>query len=221
MSKTHSYTLQFSHTMISAFDNCPESMRQQYITKKFKRAFTPQITNGVDAHAELDKRVKREATLPPPLQNAEKFVQALERHGAPESEVALGVNHFWEPVSFWDGWLRGKFDVIVRNHSTRKALVGDWKTGKVYEKADQLAIGAHLLMQSDPEIDTVVGMNFWLAADQIGAPYTFTRGDGVTARLTKKLRDIEARKMDVEWEKRQGPLCAYCPVVICQHHRGN
>lgn len=212
------YDIQFSFTNLDAFQKCPESMRQQYVTKKFKRIFTPQITGGVDAHEVLDKRIKREIVLPETLAAAEPLVASFERIGTVESEVSLAVDHYWNPATFWTGWLRGKFDVVVRGRG--KAVIGDWKTGNVWEKGDQLEIGAHLLMQNDKTIDEVTGVNLWLKENRIGTPYKFKRGDGATARLTRKMREIESLKKDQEWPKRPSALCGWCPVLTCAHNPG-
>lgn len=221
--RTYAYDIQHSYSSLDAFDKCPESMRQQYITKKYKRTFTPQITDGVDAAKELEARIKEKKPLPQLLAaKAEPIVQALESRGTVEAEVKLAVNHWWQPVGFWDGWLRGQFDVIVRNHDTRRAVIMDWKTGNglAYEKPLQLEIGAHLLMTTDAGIDSVVASNVWLKPGVLGQKYTFTRGDGATARLTKKLRDIETLKRNEVWEKKPGPLCGWCANQDCEHYKG-
>lgn len=214
------YKIKFSYTFVRDFDNCPEQTRVVHIAKQFKKTFTPQLTKGVNHHDLIEKRIKDKQPLPPELALAEAVVQSFERRGKVEGEAMLGVDHMWRPVSFWDAWFRGKFDISVRDHETRTAAIGDWKTGNPRETPVQLEIGAHLLMQNDPLIDTVLGVNVWLKVDKLGTPYTFKRGDGATARLTKKLRDIEVLDAKVEWEKRTGPLCAYCPVKTCESYRG-
>jgi PD-(D/E)XK nuclease superfamily len=221
--RTYAYDIQFSYSSLDAYDKCPESMRQQYITKKYKRTFTPQITDGVDAAKALEDRIKAKTPLPAPLAaKAEGTIQALEQRGVVEAEVKFAVNHWWQPVGFWDGWLRGQFDVVLRDHEKRKALIMDWKTGNgmPYEKPDQLEIGAHLLMTADPEIDQVVGFNVWLKPGKLGQSYIFVRGDGATARWTKKMRDIETLKRDVVWEKKPSGLCGWCPNKDCENYKG-
>lgn len=214
------YKIKFSHTILSQYENCPEAMRQIYILKAFKKTYTNERDGGIKTHDVLDAHFKRGTPLPPELARAQPFVASFERMGKVESEVQFGVDHMWRPMNFWDAWLRGKFDVIARVPEKRKAVIGDWKDGNLRESKDQLEIGAHLLMQNDETIDEVTGFNIWLKVGQLGTPYTFRRGDGAVARLTKKLRDIETLDAKVEWEKRQGPLCRWCPVKTCQHYAG-
>ncbi len=217
-------TLQFSHSFISQDDNCPEAARHLYALRDFKKSYT--VQGGIDTHKELERRLKTKQPLPADLAGAEAFCQALERDGIPvEVEVSLAVTHHITPSTFFSpaAWLRGKFDVIKRDHQKRKAFIGDWKTGRSdYEKDDQLALGADLLFENDPDIDTVTGANIWLKENKLGTPYTFTRASKSSrwAPRVKRLRDIEARDPRKEWEKRQGPLCKYCPVKTCENYQG-
>lgn len=90
-------------------------------------------------------------------------------------------------MPFWGGsgvgfqttpLLRGKYDVVVRNHEKRKALMADWKTGNDrYENPLQLEIGALLLFAADPEIDTVVGLNVYTRTAKPGRTYAFQRAE--------------------------------------------
>jgi len=198
-------------------------MRHLFILKDFKKTWT--VKGGIDAHRLLEGRLKKHAPLPPELQGAEAFCQSLEADGTPvECEVSLAVTHEIEPTSFWHptAWLRGKFDVIKRNPDKRKAFIGDWKTGKRRESDEQLAIGADMLMATDQSIDTVTGANIWLSDGGLGTPYVFTRQEKSKrwAPLIKRLREIEARNPAHEWEKREGPLCRYCPVKTCSNYCG-
>lgn len=218
--RPQSMTLQFSHTVLSQFDNCPEAMRQLYIVKEFKKVYTPAISGGIDTHDAIDKYLKRQAPLPADLARAQPFVASFEKLGNVESEVSFGVDREWRPADFWTAHLRGKFDVIARVPEKRRAVIGDWKDGNVREKPDQLEIGAALLMANDPTIDEVIGFNIWLKVGQLGTKYTFKRGDGATAKLTRKMWNIETLDPKVEWGKRQSGLCGYCPVKSCEHYKG-
>jgi hypothetical protein len=214
---THSYS------SLSQFDNCPEAMRQLFITRRFKKTWT--VDGGIDAHTVLEARLKKKTPLPPELAEAEAFCASLEADGRPvECEVKFAVTHHITPTTFFhpDAWLRGKFDIVKRDRDKRKAFIGDWKTGKRRESDEQLAIGADLLFENDPDIDTVTGVNLWLNAGGVGQPYVFTRATKSKrwAPLIKRLREIELLDPAKEWEKRDGPLCRYCPVKTCENYQG-
>lgn len=211
--------MQFSYTVLSCDDTCPEQMRQLYIVKQFKKSYATS-QGGIDDHKVLEQRLRYKQPLPPPLAKAEPMVASLEASGTPEVEVSYAVKRDLSPTGFWDGYLRGKYDVVVRTPTT--AFIGDWKSGKVRETADQLEIGALLLMANKPEVDTVVGANLWLQVQKVGTPYTFRRAENNERWLkwVRRMQVIESRDPNVEWERRDGPLCRYCPVATCVNYRG-
>lgn len=215
-------TTQFAYTGLRDYANCPEAYRQITLLKNFKKTFTGDMLNGTDVHDALDKRLKHQTPLPDAVAGAEPFVRSLEQRGEVHAEMMLGVDYCCKPVTFWAGWLRGKFDAVAI--SGDKAAYVDWKTGKPYENNElQFRIGALLLFQNRPEIETVVGMNVWLKTGQPGQPYTYTRKTASQhwAPLIKQMREIEGRKTDTEWEKTPSALCGWCPVASCQHFKGN
>lgn len=215
--------LSFSYSFLDQDRNCPEAARHLYVLRDFKKSWT--VESGIDAHKEIEKRLRNKKPLPPSLSSAEAFCQALEKDGLPvEVEISLAVDQYIEPTTFFhpSAYLRGKFDVVKRDRAKRKAFIGDWKTGNPRESDEQLAIGADLLFENDHDIDTVTGANIWLKTGKIGTPYTFTRSDKSSrwAPRIKRLREIEARDPKQDWEKREGPLCRYCPVKTCENYQG-
>lgn len=222
----------YSFTFLRDEETCPEQARSVHVNKTYKKHFTKALEVGVDAHTAVEHRVKHRTPLPAEHLHFEPIVASFEKLGPIEAELPLAVNHRCEPVGFWGGsgighqtvpWIRGKYDVVIRNPAQRKALMGDWKTGRQdYEKELQLELGALLLMWNDPGIDTVAGINVYLKTGRPGRPYLFKRDEMSprTARLVKRTRDIDARDVKVEWEKRPSGLCPWCPVASCQHFQG-
>lgn len=215
--------LSFSYSFLDQDKNCPEAARHLFVLRDFKKSWT--VAGGIDAHKELEKRLRNKKPLPAELQSAEAFCVAFEKDGLPvEVEVSLAVDQYIEPTTFFhpNAYLRGKFDVIKRDRVKGKAFIGDWKTGAVRESDEQLAIGADLLFENDYAIEIVTGANIWLKPSKIGTPYIFTRADKSIrwAPRIKRLREIEARDPSKEWEKREGPLCKFCPVKSCENYQG-
>lgn len=211
----------FSYSFLDQFYNvCPESARQQFVTRRFKKTF--EVKDGIDIHREIEARVKQSVPLPSHSANVEPYIKSFEKQGELNVEVPLAVDRMMRPVAFWskliEPYLRGKFDVFVRRGS--RAVLADWKSGKKREKPDQLEIGALLLFENEPEIETVTGVNVWLKTQELGQPYVFHRRDkGMAwARWIAKMKGIEALEPNKEWPKRQGPLCNWCPVTECEHN---
>ena len=213
-------TLSFSYSFLSQDENCPEAARHLFVLRDFKKSWTTE--GGIDIHKLLEQRLRYKQPLPETLAKAEPMVTSLERIGTPEVEVSYAVGRDLLPSGFWSGYLRGKYDVVVRSMGTHSAFIGDWKSGKVRESPDQLELGALLLMANETRIDTVVGANLWLQKSTVGTPYTFKRTEKgpLWAKWLARMNAIEKRDAGVEWEKREGPLCAYCPVKTCTYYRG-
>lgn len=210
--------IQFSYSFLSQDENCPEAARHLFILRDFKKTYS--VQGGIDDHKVLERRMRFKEPLPDVLKKAEPLVVSLEQSGKPEVEVSLAVKRDMTPIGFWDGYLRGKYDVIVRQEKT--AFIGDWKSGKVRESSDQLEIGSLLLMATYPAIDEVVGVNIWLQAPKLGTPFVFKRTEieGRWLKWVRRMQMIEQRDPDEDWEKRESALCAYCPVATCRFYRG-
>ena len=216
--------LSFSYSFLSQDITCPEAARHLYVLRDFKNTWT--VSDGIDAHKILEQRLKSKQPLPDALAHAEPMVQSLEKYAIEplQVEVSYAVDRNLMPVGFWDRsvFLRGKYDVVVRYPQEHRACIADWKTGRVRESSDQLELGALLLMANDPAVDEVSGCNLWLQSSKVGTPYKFKRLEKgpLWAKWLSKIQAIEKRDPQVEWEKREGPLCAYCPVKTCNYYRG-
>ena len=215
-------SIQHSFTSLKQFDDCPEAMRSIYVLKRYKKTYTPAITGGIDEHRALEQRIRYHQLLPEQIARAESLVRSLEQAGKIEVELSLAVARDMTPIGFWDGWLRGKYDVVTRWSADRRAFIGDWKTGKVREASDQLEIGAMLLMANDPAIDSVTGANLWLQTNSPGIPYTFHRRnlESLWLKWSRRMLTIESTDLSEPWERRESGLCGYCPVQDCPHYRG-
>ena len=211
-----------SYSSLNTHEICPEQYRLIYLLKDFKKSYTPESGAGVDIHRAAEMRLRYQQPLPASLAKLEPYVASIERAGKPECEVSLGVTRDLKPSGFSKGYLRGKFDVIVRWPEQRRAFIGDWKSGKIRESSDQLEIGALLLMANDETIDWVTGANIWLQKPGPGTPYKFLRRDLSTTWLKwlKRMETVEKDDPAKEWEKRESALCGWCPVQSCTYYRG-
>ena len=222
----------FSYTFLNTYgDICPEMCRRLYVLKDVKKTFSQKQDAGIDAHAVMDRHIRMGDSVPPELEFAAGLVSALRAHAEVSSEVALAVDRALAPGRFlekgsWMPWLRGKFDAVALGRadgpSADAAALAEWKTGKVRESGDQLEIGALLLMARHPRIQKVTGFNVWVGARRVGQPFTFLRTQAGTlwAKWIRRMQEIEQKDATRAWEKRESPLCAYCPVRECENWMG-
>lgn len=213
--------LQFSYSFLDAYDNCPEQARHTYVLRTYKKTWS--VKGGIDIHKAIESRFRYKEPLPVELAHVEPTLASLERRGKPKVEVSYAVDRELKPVGFWDGWLRGKYDIVLHEKGHPRAFIADHKSGKVRESSDQLEIGAMLMMKTDPAVETVTGVNLWLAAPKIlGTPYIFHRDymGPKWAKWLARMNTIEQQDPTQEWERRDSVLCTWCPVQVCPHYRG-
>ena len=210
--------LQFSYSFLQQYDSCPEQARHLYVLRTYKKEWPA----GIDIHKSMENRFRYGQSLPPELSHAEPLAVSLERQGKPECEVSLAVDRDLRPAKSYDGWLRGKWDVVLRWPDKARAFIGDWKSGKIRETVDQIEIGALLLMAADPRISEVHGANFWIGNGkaQLGVPYTIKRSESRWPKWLARMATIEKLDRNEPWEMRESALCGWCPVKVCPHYRG-
>lgn len=210
------------------YEVCPEQCRRYYVVKDYKKVWA-QTVGGTDVHKVIDSRIKNGVVLPPDAAAAEPFIAAMEARGPINSEVSLAVDRHIRPTDFWENqpakipWLRGKFDVVQRAADKISVFLGDWKTGKIRESPDQVEIGALLIMEKDPSVQTVTGANIWLKEKKLGTPYVFRREEKGErwAKWIGKMKAIEALDPSKVWERRESGLCGWCEVLDCPNNNKN
>lgn len=202
------------------FDQCPEQFRHIYLLKTYKKA---PFESGVDIHKLMEARFRYNQPLPAELAHVEPMAKSFAAAGKPESEVSLAVDRNLQPAKSYDGWLRGKWDLVLRWPERHKAFIGDWKSGKVRETVDQIEIGALLLFAADNQIDEVNGANLWIGNGKakLGVPYRIKRSDNRWPKWLARMTTIEKLNPAEPWEMRESGLCGWCPVAVCPHFKGS
>lgn len=118
-----------------------------------------------------------------------------------------------------DVWLRAIADVLVVNGD--KAMVVDWKTGKVKDNPLQLRLFAAVVFEQYPEVQRVSTMFVWLAHNHV-TELIFERhmlADMWNTILPRMLAVQSAVDLGVYKSKPSG-LCNYCPAKdICPDRR--
>lgn len=207
----------FSYSFIDQFENCPKAAHDRYVLRT-KRGEKESAIPGIEEHEAIAKRISHKIPLPEAYTRAENLVQPLEARGQLEAEVKLGVTREMEACDFFAGivFLRGVIDVLMRRNGT--AFIGDWKTGKVYEKELQLLIFALLVFENFENIDAIAAVNLWLKTGRPGAAQQFIRADlpQMRAEVYGHIRRLEEADEKDDWPEKPGPLCAWCQVVECK-----
>lgn len=106
-----------------------------------------------------------------------------------------------------DAWVRGIIDVGVVNGA--KAIVADWKTGKIRPDSDQLKLFAAFIFEHYKQVDTVSTAYVWLAHDKVTKErYTRAQLPDIWKHFLMKAERLEQAYERNKWIPKPSGLCA-------------
>jgi hypothetical protein len=211
--------------MLSTFEDCPLKWYDRYILKN-KEPETESTRYGKYVHGSIEDYINGKRELPEDLQRNKALVDSVKSQFRDQSKVELkmGVTKELSPAEFFgnDVWGRCAADVALIHNDSNHAFIGDWKTGKKFEKEDQLKIGAMMLFKHFDSLQSVSGCNLWLKYNKMGEVYTFerTKETQYWVDLLKRLDKMyKAVGTPAAVETRPGFMCNYCPVKNCKFNK--
>lgn len=217
--------LAHSYSSVKQFENCPRQYHHIKILKDFKSEPTEATLYGTAVHKAFEEYILHRKPLPPQFAQFERYINPLAAiEGEIKCEEKMGIRADFSPCGFFDKdvWFRGVPDFMAINRDKRLARVADFKTGKSSRYADkgQLELMAAMIMSHYPEVDTVKGaLLFVVVGDIIRTEFTRAHLPDIFSRWAGRAGAIEkALELNV-WNPRSGPLCKFCPVTSCDHHR--
>lgn len=217
--------LAHSYSAIKDFENCPKKYYETRILKRFKQEDTQATLYGTEVHKAIELALTAHKPLPPQFEHYHRYVEPIDKLvGEMKCELKMGIKADFSPCEFFDKdvWFRGIPDVLVVNHTTGVARVVDWKTGKSSRYADtaQLELLAGMVFSHYPNVKKVKGaLVFLVANDVVKADFTRDQYAEIMSKWAGKAALIEAAVGNEVWNARSGPLCKFCPVTDCVHHR--
>ena len=200
--------MKHSATSLKTWVNCPRLFKAKYVDRIIAYQQSPAAERGEKIHAELEDAVrngtKPSVWTPPGLMDLLHKAKALV-----EGEVA--VNYNFDPVDYKskDAWLRGKIDArVVRGH---KALVVDWKTGKV--RPDKIQADMYTALVSS--IDHATEVEFRLVYVDQKQVVNLSRDSQAWDRIRKLAYKVE---QDKDFLPNPSWLCKWCDFTACRYN---
>lgn len=208
-----------SPTSVSTFNTCPKQYQAKYITKEVKFQPTEATERGTRWHKQLEDRLRDKLSLPEETAQFEPLIKRLEMmKGDKLPETKLAITEDFKPCDYKQRWYGGTADVIVLNHEEKKAVIFDYKTGKVKDNEDfrkQLTTYALMAFIAYPHITQIRVAYIFLDAMEYSPVEKGKKG------LTFYRKDIEEMKSDLafniekiaraternEWLPNPGGLC--------------
>ena len=214
----------WSISALKAYETCPRRFYEMNVLKNFKEPSSEQLAWGDAVHKALEKAVSNGDPLPIGMRQWDPIVNALKSvPGEKLTEQQLALTKKFSPTT-WFGrnvWVRSIVDLAVVNGD--KAVIVDYKTGKVKDDYDQLALMAAVMFHSAKEIDTITAMFIWLQEewpDNV-TKRTYTRAeipaiwDGFLPRVEK----FQEAFREKDYPARPSGLCRrFCAVTTCPYN---
>lgn len=211
----------WSWSRLKNFETCAKRHYHYDIAKDIKEDESEAILWGKSVHEALANRISKGEELPKPMKEYEKWAElVLAGGGDIRVEQQLAITKDFSATKWFgdDVWFRGIGDVIKVNGPV--ALVIDWKTGKITDESQQLALMAACVFAHYPEVRRVRSEFVWLRED------ASTRADlkrddmpGIWRNLWPRIEQLQHAHNANEYPARPGGLCKrYCGVTVCPHH---
>ena len=198
-----------SFRSMNTYYTCPKQYQLTYVTPVIPYQETEATRWGTEVHKALEDYCRDGTEMPDKCSQFKPFgdkIKALPGEKLYEQEMALTKS--LQPTAFDspDAWMRGIVDVLVLNGD--KALVNDWKTGKIRPDSDQLKLFAGFVMQTYPEVNVVKTVYSWVVHKKTTVE-TYKREDlpDIWNHFITKMAKIEASYEKDRWVPKTSGLC--------------
>lgn len=216
----------WSYSSIKTFDQCPKKYYHLRVAKDVKDEAGEAADYGTAVHEAAELFIKDGTPIPEKFGYMKPIVERLAAiEGTKHTELKLGVRKTdtgYEPCGFFDKdvWWRGIVDLAILNGS--KGHMVDYKTGKNAKYADpkQLDLMAGALFVHNPELQSIKSALLYVVSNEF-IPKVHVREDmeKYLATFDNELERLSHAQISGVWNAKSGPLCGWCPVTSCEHHR--
>jgi CRISPR/Cas system-associated exonuclease Cas4 (RecB family) len=144
----------YSYSSIKTYEQCPQKFKFGRIDK-LPEPSGEAAERGKALHSAIEANIKGETNvLPIEIEHIRSSINELKTMNAvPEKQFAIDID--WKPVTFFSkkARFRGVIDIYAKNND--KAIVLDWKSGKVRDYSDQVRTYAAVSFAIDEELQAI------------------------------------------------------------------
>lgn len=220
----------WSYSKLKNFRNCPKKHYHVDIAKDFTEARSKALEDGDAIHKAMELRLAKQVPLPPAYRDFEAAAAKAEAV-TPAGTITLveekaAIREDFTACGYFDQgvWLRMKIDHAKILPSRGLASLRDWKTGKIQDDSEQLALTAQWVFSKWPEVQICMTRYVWLGQGA-ETEAEFKRSDMVILwnGLWPELEVYKEAVRTKTFPPKPGGLCReYCPVTSCPYHgKGN
>lgn len=225
----------WSYSKLKNWRNCPKKHFHTDLAKKgsperIEEKRSEALDAGDAIHKAMELRCSKGTPLPVIYRDYEE--EAVKATAVtPAGTITLveekaAIKEDFSACGYFDPgvWLRMKIDHAKILPSQGLASLRDWKTGKIVEDSEQLALTAQWVFSKWPEVELVVTRYVWLG-QRAETRVDFKRKNMVTLwnGLWPELEQYKEAVRTMTFPPKPSGLCVnFCPVTSCPYHgKGN
>lgn len=212
----------WSYSKLKNWRTCPKRYYLIDVTKKYKEDFTGEhLAWGKQVHTAFEERVRDGKPFPVGMEDFEDAAARLAaRPGSILVEQQMAITEKLDPTGWFDKnvWFRGIADYLNINGPV--ALAIDYKTGKIVEDSEQLALLAECIFSHHPTVQAV-RTEFWWLKDEAATRVDFYRSGRKTlwAKLLPEVTMLKDAHKSLDFPARPSGLCRrHCIIKECPHN---
>ena len=212
----------WSFSSLKDYINCPKQYQEVKVLKNYQKEMTQQILYGNQVHKALENYIKDGEPL---AENYQRFVPLMdslkEIPGEFHPELRMALNYDKKACKWSDSdcWVRGIVDFLVVDGED--AYIVDYKTGSnKYPEPKQLKLMALMVFEHFPEVRNVkAGLMFVMHNSFITEEYNRDQATQLWDAFLPDLARLTHSYENDTWQANPTPLCGWCPVRSCEHHK--
>lgn len=215
-------TFKWSHSRLGAFETCPRRHNEVDLQKNITEAESPAMKFGSDVHKALELHCRDGVPIPPEFRNYQPVADTVKAlPGEKFYEQKLALRRDFEPCDFFDdrAWFRCVVDVL--SIVDERALIVDYKTGKVKPQMTQLQLNAAAIFAHYPNVNRIGAAFWWISKGGGATTGKYMRADlpDIWAKFLPKVATYEKAVREGRFFPNPSGLCkGYCPVKTCTFH---
>lgn len=213
----------WSYSKLKNFRTCGYRYKKIDVDKTYAEDFSGEhLAWGKQVHTAFEQRVRDNMPFPKGMEHFEDAV-AGRLVGVPGLilvEQQMAIRKDLSACGWFDKdtWFRSIADYLRINGPV--ALAIDYKTGKILEDSEQLALMAECIFAHYPEVQAVRTEFWWLKDDAAtGQNYYRNKRHETWARVMPEVMTLELAHETNNFPARPSGLCKkHCIVTDCQFH---
>lgn len=215
----------WSYSKLKNYRTCPKRYYLIDVEKKYQEDFSGEhLKWGNDVHAAFAKRIGKGEPFPKGMEHFEEMAQRLIAvPGTKLVEQQMAIREDLAPCEWFakDAWHRSIADYLCINGQV--ALAIDYKTGKILEESEQLALMAECVFSHYPEVQAV-RTEFWWLKEEAATREDFRRSNrkNTWASVLPRVNELKQAHEQVNFPPKPSGLCRkHCIVTECPHNGRN